>query len=752
MIMRNNVAALGLALLAVFANPARAEITLNLKDADISTLIATVSEVTGKNFIVDARVKGKVTVISSSPMSSDGLYETFLAVLSVNGFAAIPSGDTIKIIPEATAKQEGSGRFGDTAGRPFDEVVTHVFQLQNISASQLVPILRVMVPQWGHLAAYQPSNTLIITDRAANVERIGKLITQMDQTGDRDIEYVRLQNASAAEVVRVLTAMTQQDKQADPTTKPTTIIADERSNSVLIGGDKAERQKFLDIIAQLDIPLADGGSTQVVYLRYASAESLASILEGYAQQAAQSEKAGGAGNVAAAAPASSGSGGGGASGNTRVLADKDTNALIITAAPKAMRQIRDVIAQLDIRRSQVLVEGIVAEVSANKTSSLGVDWAVFNGERIAAAGINNQSTGEALSALGSAGTSSSTSLAAGALRLIGSGLTIGGGIDGGSDGTTFGILLKALKGDGDTNVLSTPTLVTLDNEEAKFSVGQEVPFETGSFTNTGTTNGSVNPFRTVERKDVGLTLSVTPQISGDSDTVKLKLNLEVSSVASGTAGTANVVTNKRTLTNVVSVENGQILVIAGLIDDQMNDTKSGIPLLSDIPLLGGLFKSRTLRKAKQNLMVFIRPSVLRKREDGDYYTRMKYNAVRQAQINAATGAGPLLGTTRPILGEIESWTEENANKPERVVEMPTPADAPAVAPGAADVDNTPAAQQITPSGTIRVRPAPTPATAPAPESTTPPRVRQPAPTALPSTVEEEEPSFGGQLRNPGNGG
>jgi len=447
MTMRNNVAAFGLALLVFFAAPARAEITLNLKDADISTLIATVSEVTGKNFIVDARVKGKVTVISSSPMSSDGLYETFLAVLSVNGFAAIPSGDTIKIIPEATAKQEGSGRFGETRGRPFDEVVTHVFQLQNVSAAQLVPILRVMVPQWGHLAAYQPSNTLIITDRAANVERIGKLIAQMDQSGDRDIEYVRLQNAAASEVVRVLTAMTQQDKQADPTTKPTTIIADERSNSVLIGGDKGERQKFLDIIAQLDIPLADGGATQVVYLRYASAENLAPILEGYAQQAVQANKPAGSSGTASAAPTSSG-GSGSAAGGTRVLADKDTNAIIITAAPKAMRQIRDVIAQLDIRRSQVLVEGIIAEVSANKSSDLGVDWAVFNEDRIAAAGINNSSTATLLGNLGRA-TGSTSNLAASAIGLIGSGLTVAGAVDGGSNGTTFGILLKALKGEND---------------------------------------------------------------------------------------------------------------------------------------------------------------------------------------------------------------------------------------------------------------------------------------------------------------
>ncbi len=455
---RNLAAATAAVMLTLGTLPARAEITLNLKDADISTLIATVSEVTGKNFIVDARVKGKVTVVSASPMSSDGLYETFLAVLAVNGFAAIPAGDTIKIIPEATAKQEGSGVYGSSSRLPIDEVVTHVYQLQNINAAQLVPILRVLVPQWGHLAAYQPNNSLIITDRASNVERIGRLIQQMDQAGDREIEFVRLQYAAASEIVRILTAMTQQDKQSDPTSQPATIIADERSNSILIGGDKAARQKFIDIVRQLDIQLEDDGATQVVYLRHASAENLAPILEGYAQQVREVDNGSGAASGGgAAAPAAAGRSGGGTVDGARVLADPDTNALIITANPKAMRQIRDVIAQLDIRRAQVLVEAIVAEVSANKSSQIGVDWAVFNGDRIAAAGLLDPGTLSALTAAAASGNPES------ALGAIGQGINIIGGRDGGDNGTTFGLLLKALKGDGDTNVLSTPTLVTLDN-------------------------------------------------------------------------------------------------------------------------------------------------------------------------------------------------------------------------------------------------------------------------------------------------
>lgn len=644
------------ALVWLTAMPAYAEITLNLKDADINTLIATVSDVTGKNFIVDNRVKGKVTVISASPMNSDSLYATFLAVLEVNGFATVPSGDAIKIVPDANVKWEGGGYSSDGSRLPRDEVVTHVYQLQNVSAAQLVPILRPLMPQWAHLAAYQANNTLIIADRAGNVTRLGKLIEQMDQAGDRDIENIHLQYAAASEVVRVLTTMAQQDKQADPTSKPASIIADERSNSILISGDKADRARLIAIVRQLDVKLPDGGSTQVVYLRYASAENLAPILEGYAQQVKSADSTG-AGGATAAPKTSSSSASSGGGDDTRVLSDKDTNSLIITAPPKAMRQIRDVIAQLDIRRAQVLVEGIIAEVSANKQRDVGVNWAVYNPNSIGAAGILSDSVSTALTTYATAG--SATTAAASALS---SGINLVGG---GSHGNTlFGVLLQALRGDGNTNVLSTPTLVTLDNEEAKFSVGQEVPFLSGSYSNSGTTtsSGVVNPFQTIDRKDVGTTLSVTPQISGEGNSVKLKLNLEISGIASGTAGSSNLITNKRTLSNVVGMESGQILVIGGLIDDQIQTTQTGIPLLSDIPLLGALFRSNSIKKSKQNLMLFIRPTILRRNEDIDYYSRKKYAGVQQSLVDAANQVG---GKDNPLL---KPYDELLADHPPPVVQ------------------------------------------------------------------------------------
>ena len=632
-----------------FSGDVRAyETTLNIKDADINTLITTVSEVTGRNFIVDQRVKGKVTVISSTPMSADGVYETFLAVLQVYGFAAVPAGEAIKIIPEATVRQEGGAQLISPRGLAQEEVITRVLQIQNVPAAQLVPILRPLVPQWGHLAAYAPSNMLIIADRAVNVIRLERIIAEIDQSGDRDIQMVKLAHASAAEVVRILTTLTQQDKQQDPTARPAALIADERTNSVLIGGDRADRQKLLAIIKTLDVPTGEDGATQVVYLRYASAEALAPILEGYAQQADQASNAQAGGQAAQTR------------GNTqsRILADPDTNALVITAAPKTMRQVRGVIEQLDIRRYQVLVETLIAEVSASKQSQLRIDWAVFNPERIAATGILDPTTLTALAGAVGGATSGNPAGAATAVGQVSNltGLTaFGGSIR--DTGTSFGVLVRALQGDGDTNILSAPTLMTMDNEEAEFSVGQEVPFLTGQFTNTGATNSSVNPFQTIQRQDVGLTLGITPQIN-EGNSVKLKLNLEISSLSSGSTSALDLITNKRTITNTVSVDSGQILVIGGLIDDQVTDNQSGIPFLSKIPLLGGLFRSRNVRNEKRNLMVFIRPAILKQASDGDYYTRRKYDYIRGIQTSTHPDGIPMVGGRPPTLPNFEQYQQD----------------------------------------------------------------------------------------------
>jgi general secretion pathway protein D len=717
------------ALLLIAAAPAWAATTLNLKDADINTLITTVSEVTGKNFIVDERVKGKVTVISSRPMSSEAVYETFLAVLAVKGYAAVPAGAVIKIVQDSTARQEGGARLSDGTGRPDDDVVTHVFEIQNVSAAQLVPILRPLVPQWGHLVAYGPSNMLIISDRAANVVRLGRLIEAIDRTGDREVEMVKLQHAGAADIVRILTTLTQQDKTADPAVKPATVIADERSNSVLIGGDKSERQKLLDIISQLDVPLTEDGATQVVYLRYASAENLAPILEGYAQQAEGANRSTPA--PAGAAPA----GGAGGAGGTRIIADKDTNALVITGSPKAMKALRNVIAQLDIRRSQVLVEAVVAEVSGSLSTQLGIDWALYNPDRIAAAAILDPTT------LGIAGgliTGGTSGLAAAGNALSGGGsrapgLIAAGGVDNGN-GTSFGAILRALQSDGDSNVLSTPTIVATDNEESKLTVGQELSIPTGSYTSTGTTTNVTNPFTTFNQKTVGLTLGLTPQISGEGDSIKMKIALEVSSPAAGLAGTANQVFNKRNIDTTVSVNSGQILVLGGLIDDQSTDTVNAVPFLSKIPLIGGLFQSRSVTKQKRNLMVFIRPVILAADEESDYYTRRKYDGVRQLQIDQVNkprasivprGPTPVLQKYEDYQGQILRTTPP-APPPEPAPQVVEPAapPAPAAAPAEGAATGAPAAEA--PPAEATPEPAPTEPTPDAPAEATPSEERPPS--------------------------
>ncbi len=628
------------ALGAVSLAPAQAQedFTLNFQDADIGTLIATISELTGKNFVIDPRVKGNVTVLSATPMDTDGVYATFLSILQVHGFAAVPSGDVVKIVPEVIAKQDGGSALASPGSSA--EIITQVVEVENVPAAQLVAILRPLVPQYGHLAAYTPSNMLIISDRAPNVRRLMDIINRIDQDSDSEIEVIKLMHASAAEVARVVTNLS--GSPADAKKRSTdsadlSVVADERTNSILISGDKSDRLRIKTIIAHLDTPVEQDGGTQVVYLRYAKAESLAPILEGYAVEAQQQEGETRDKGGAKASPAAS------ASTGVRILPEPDINALVITAPPKTMRAIRSVIEQLDIRRAQVMVEAIIAEVSINKTSELGVDWAIFDNDTIAAASLVSLDPASLAAAVASGS----------AVGLLRSGINIGGG--GTKSGNDYAVLLRALQGDSDTNILSTPSLVTLDNEEAEITVGQEVPFLTGSFSNTGSTTGAVNPFQTIERKDVGLTLKITPQIN-EGQTVQLKIDQETSSISPGATSNLDLITNKRTLTTSVLIENGDILVLGGLIDDQQTEGQQAVPVLGKIPLLGALFRSKTTRKDKRNLMLFIRPVILRDSRAADYYTRQKYDYIREKQLEQFHKADYFSRRDRPVLPQMNDLT------------------------------------------------------------------------------------------------
>jgi general secretion pathway protein D len=593
-------------------------VTPNYKDADIQQIIEAVGEITGKNFIIDPRVKAQVTMVSSTPMSADAFYEAFLSILQVYGFVAVPSGGVIKILPDANARQL-PGWEGDASGdRRADDIVTQVVPVTNISAAQLVPILRPLIPQYGHLAAYPASNMLIISDRAANVDRILSIIRRIDQSSDEDYEVIRLTHSSAAETVRVVTAL-QQGAVSEGGGQPTTVVADDRTNSVLVSGDKTDRLRLRALITHLDTPLEDGGDTNVRYLRYANALDLATKLQ--TQYSGLVSPGGGEG----AAPAAGGSSSGGGTEIT-IWADEQTNALVITAPPKIMRNIMGVIDKIDIRRAQVLVEAIIVEVTESKAAQLGISWAAYNeGNLVGLTNFSGVSPG--VLGLASAIINDDPEAITG---VINDGINVGAGriSDG---GTSFVGLIQALEADADTNIVATPTLVMLDNEEAEIQIGQEVPFVTGSFTNTGGgAGGAVNPFQTIEREQVGLTLKLTPQIN-EGDAVLLKIEQEISSVLP-IPDAVDLVTSNRTVSTTVIVEDRGTLVIAGLLQDELKGTEQRVPILGSIPLIGALFRANKDENKKTNLMVFIKPTILRDSVASAYETNQKYTYIRDLQL------------------------------------------------------------------------------------------------------------------------
>ncbi len=594
------------------------EITLNLKNADIRALISTVSKFTGKNFIIDPRVKAKVTVISANTLTPDEVYEVFLSVLQVHGYAAVPTGSVIKIVPEVNAKQGPLPLATGKSHHAADELVTKIIRLEYVPASQLVPILRPLVPQQGHLAAYNPTNTLIITDHAGNIQRLIKIIAGVDRPDSDELEIIPLKHASASELVRILNSLNTTGGGKNATTK-IKLAADDRTNSILVTGDRASRLKTRTTIAYLDTPLEDGsGNTHVVYLKYAKAENLVKTLTGLKDQNKKTAR----GKVKAAqVKTTSGSV---ISQNAIIQGDEETNALIITADPNTVKNLKAVIRQLDIRRAQVLIEAIIAEITTSNDKEVGVGLAVDgtnNSNGALPAGLSNfAGVGDLLTAV-AAGTAPTS---------IPAGLSFGiGGTD--SNGVRYGALLRALQTDTNTNILSTPNIVTLDNEEAELIVGQNLPFVTGSFTGTGSTNPN-NPFQTIERQDVGLTLKVTPQIN-EGDTIKLELEQETSSVIPGTIE-QGIATRKRSIKTSVLVDDGGLLILGGLIQEEVSDTKSKVPLLGDIPLIGWLFRTESTKKTKQNLMVFLRPTILRDHRDAAFVTNEKYNYLRGIESDA----------------------------------------------------------------------------------------------------------------------
>ncbi len=607
----------------------------NFQDVDIRQIIEAVAEATGKNFIVDPRVNQQnVTMISHTSMSSDAFYSAFQSLLQVYGYIAVTSGNFIKILPEANARQVPGAPVGATGP---DEIVTRVIRIENVVAAQLVPILRPLIPHYGHLAAYPQSNMLIISDRAANVRRIAKIVSRIDQEGEDDIEIIPLQHASAIEIVTIINSI-RQPTGRDTSQSRSNIAADQRTNSVLIGGDSKKRLKTRALIVSLDTPLEEGGNTRVRYLFNADAEELAGKLQ---------EQIGATQRQSPAGSPQTGPG----STTVTIWADLMTNALVITAPAKEMRNLMGIIDKLDIRRAQVQIEAIIVEVSMDKVNDFGVSWLISPGDTGDIAAVSEFSDSFDLS--GAVGTLDGGEGAVG--DFVGEGIT---GIVGRfkQNKTSWAAVVTALAGDASTNILSQPTITTVDNEEAEIKVAQEVPFITGQFTNTGATAGSVNPFQTINREEVGTILRITPQIN-EGNAVLLKVEQEQSSISAGAGGAVDLITNKRTISTNVLVEDGGIIVLGGLIEEALIETEQRVPILGKIPILGALFRSRKTELVKTNLMVFIRPTILRDGTQAAMQSNARYNYMRGLQLDSGLRPGSVQmmpGEDRPTLPPIDS--------------------------------------------------------------------------------------------------
>ena len=618
-------------------------ITPNFKDADITQIIEAVAVATGKNFIPDPRVRAQVTMLSSTPMTPDQFYQAFLAILQVHGFVAVPAGAVIKIVPDANMRQYAANDLPDRVSSSSDEMVTQVLAVQNVNASQLVPVLRPLMPQNAQLSAVTGSNILILSDHASNVNRMMRIIARIDQTGSSDIDVIPLQSATAADTARVLTTLLAQTGEAASGVK---IVADDRSNSVLVSGDATLRLKIKTLITHLDTPIDSGATTVVRYLRFSDAEDLASrlkeqlsgnssgsstmskLLDRGTSRQAQPDASGNTPKPGQTGSSSSGDAGGNsatislAGGTATIWADKDTNALVITAGQRTLRAVNAVIDKLDIRRAQVLVQAIIVSVSVDKTADLGINWVIDATKNAAALGGFIAPIG------GTSGIDlyndivTPTNLASNQPT----GTTIGIGRLSAS-GVNFAAVLRALQSDTRTNIIATPQVVTRDNQEAKMEVAQEVPFLTGQYS---TTNGTGSAFQTIQREEVGTILTVKPTIN-EGDAVLLKLQIESSSLAGASTGAVDLVTNKNVITTSVLIRDGNTLVLGGLIQDNVQNSDNSVPLLGKIPLIGELFRARNTSKTKTDFLIFLQPHILRDDKQAAIETDAKYNFLRDEQ-------------------------------------------------------------------------------------------------------------------------
>ena len=605
-------------------------VRLNYRNTDLQEVVEAVAEATGRNFVIDPLVGAdrKVNLFGSQPLSPEAYYQAFLSMLSAHGIVAVPSGPVIRLSPDRTMRILAGAGPESSAN---DELQTLVLPVTNVDAMGLVPIVRPMMSPGAHVAAHPPTNVLILSDRGSNVNKVARIIGRIDRKNDRPVEVIPLEHASARDIVRVLNEMA-----VGADTAFNLAVADDRTNSVLLGGEQNRRLELRALVAHLDTPSLEGGNTRVRYLNYADAVSLSEKLSTqFADRAGEGER-------------------------ILVSADEATNALIIDAPPATMRHIVAVVDQLDIRRAQVLVEVLIAEVSADRANQLGVNWAAYDPERVLGS-TDFPASGTSLRELvaGSlSGTDQGRAVAAQALG-PGAGFAVGRVRD---DGLSFAALISAVENTQGSNILGTPMVVTLDNQEAKINVGQNVPFITGSYASSGinpsSADGQIRPFTTVGRNDIGLTLTITPRIN-QGDAVRLEIDQTLSELAPSVAGAVDLVTNTRELTTAVIVEDGGTLVLGGLIQDKIRESRQSVPVLGSLPLIGALFRASGQTREKTNLMLFIRPTILRDSAQADAATNVKYDYLRRQQLAQSFSGG---STQMPELEDAFDIGDADENK------------------------------------------------------------------------------------------
>jgi general secretion pathway protein D len=671
----------GAAVIAV--TPRAGEVVLNFQGADLQAVVKAMSQMTGRNMLIDPRVRGQVTIVSARPMPVAAGYQIFLSALKTQGFTAVEGpGDAVRIIPVAEAKAAAPVNEQDGPPRGGEQVVTHVVIGQHVAVAQLQNVLRPLMSPTSQLSVYDPANALIITDYADNVRRLLRIIERIDQPASTDVTVIPVQHASAIDLAELVVRLSGTGLAAPgsvPGVPPTQIAAggdrfsvvpDGRTNSILLRSDNPGRIALLrSLIERLDVPARAIGSTRVIYLKHAEATKLVEVLRGMLSAAATG------------APGQTAAPGGrpGAAAPSLIQADEATNSIIINASDTVYNNLRLVIEQLDVRRAQVYVEALVAEMNADRTDELGFQWAAAGGvgSRAVGAAANFPSANPSIAALAAA--PAAVAAAGGpaglTVAVLGNTITL-------PDGTTvrgLGALARALQANNLGNILSTPTLLTLDNYQAKIVIGQNVPFVTGSFAAaaavTATGAGAVNPFQTIERKDVGLTLRIKPQIS-EGSTIRLEIYQEVSSVnTTARAGASDLVTDKRSIETKVVVDDGNTIVLGGLIQNTLNVTTQQIPLLGDIPFLGALFRFKSEERKRTNLMIFLRPVIIRSVEDGYRVTQDRYEYLR----GYTRGEGP---EREDIYDRMEPVPPVPREPPARAPAQDSPATAPAKPPDA----------------------------------------------------------------------